>query len=280
MHETNRTCRAWKVLVRAAALVCSAVLLVGCVMPSAYVQPNANGSGGYYTSASPYTGQGYYDAYGTGPYYAGTSGWDYYGGEPSYTGAFGYYGGYAGYGAWPRFAFGIGISSIWDFPSYWGPWYTTTLPFWGRCRHRYCGRYRYHHHYDTRGGAPRPWLHRDRALVSPLAHATRVYRPSVDLADNRAARVAAFAHDHFVHAPVRQNLQPRLHGTSMRSMYRPHPSAFRINRHATRMPEASMSRNFRALPRAAPLRARPVRSRSVRPVAVPRLRGRVHTQIP
>ncbi|MGH8126195.1 MAG: hypothetical protein ACREPK_10165 [Rhodanobacteraceae bacterium] len=125
-----------------------------------YVQPDAANGGGYYTGDLTYSGQGYYDYYGTGPYYPGTSGYGYYNGTYPYYGAFGWEGGYAGdygyLGGYPyvsRFTFNIGISNVWNFPGYWGPWYSTVIPIW-RCRHRGCTRYgwRGQRHQHGQGG--------------------------------------------------------------------------------------------------------------------------------
>lgn len=257
--------------VRIAAVGLVLGLLAGCVAPYAYVQPTVS-SGGYYTGSEPYTGTGYYDYYGTGPYYPGTSGWGYYNGSFPYGGGFGYFG---GYGTWPAF-FDISFSNVWDFPGYWGPWYTTTLPLVWDCDHR-CDRRRHSHHdadhdHDAWRTTRRPWLHRDRPRVSPLAHASRIYRHDADLAIPPAVRAAAFAHDRFVHAPIGRIIQPGLREAPMRPMGAPRRAAFREPLRAVRMQRSPTPQSFRAMPRATYTPARAVRSGPAVRVIAPRTR--------
>src|SRR5690348_18474966 len=73
--------KAWGRFARAVVLGAGALALAGCATGYAFVQPDVAGGGGYYTSDGPYSGQGYYDDYGTGPYYPGTSGYGYYNGK-------------------------------------------------------------------------------------------------------------------------------------------------------------------------------------------------------
>jgi hypothetical protein len=114
---------------RLTALGAGILLLAGCATGYSFVQPDVAGGGGYYTSEGPYSGQGYYDDYGTGPYYSGTGGYGYYNGTWPYDGAYGYYG--PGYGYGPQWTFNVGISNVWNFRGYWGPWYTSGFPLAG-----------------------------------------------------------------------------------------------------------------------------------------------------
>lgn len=201
-------------LLRVAGLGLALGLLAGCVAPYAYVQPDMASSGGYYTSSEPYTGAGYYDEYGTGPYYPGTSGWGYYNGSFPYGDGFGYFGGYA---SWPVF-FNIGFSSVWDFPGYWGPWYTIILPFRSDCRHWRCGyrhdrhhsRHWHGHHRNADAVESRTWTYTDHpSTTRRTLRAPRFYRPAgTDLADRHPVHIAAFTHDRFVHAPAGHAIQP------------------------------------------------------------------------
>ena len=70
----------WARLARRILPGAGVLLLAGCATGYSFVQPDMAGSGSYYTGDGPYTGQGYYDYYATGPYYPGTSGWGYYNG--------------------------------------------------------------------------------------------------------------------------------------------------------------------------------------------------------
>ncbi len=213
------------------ALVIGILALAGCATGYSLVQPDATGSGSYYTSDGPYSGQGYYDYYGTGPYYPGTSGWGYYNGTSPYSNSFGWYGAdYGGYGYWPFFDFSVGISSVWGFPGYWGPWYSTGFPVW-ECRHRGCGHhYRGSHHHHgghdpIAGTAPRPWLKPDHAPVPPSAaregsttSTAMPDRPMARFAERHRLESTSFApHDvtrgpvrpaHAIYRPVNQSAFP------------------------------------------------------------------------
>jgi hypothetical protein len=164
--------KAWSRLARIVALGAGALALAGCATGYAFVQPDVAG-GGYYTSDGPYPGQGYYDDYGTGPYYPGTSGYGYYSGTWPDAYPFGWYGGYGNYGYWPSFTFNLGYSNAWNFPGYWGPWYAG-----GRgCARWGCGHHRHgHRHHDDHdpvvSGSPRPWLKPDHPPVPPGARGT------------------------------------------------------------------------------------------------------------
>lgn len=203
---------AWGRLARAATLGVGALVLAGCVADYAYVQPNAAGGGGYDTGDVPYSGQGYYDDYGTGPYYLGTGGYGYYNGTGPWSNTSGWYGGYDGdYGYWPSVTFNFGISSVWDFPGYWGPWYSTVIPIrgcWHGCRHDW----RRHDHHRHRGGhdpvaasSPRPWQEYGHAPASPRRGQDAVIsvptRP-VETFVNRPLPSAAFVPHDYVRAPA------------------------------------------------------------------------------
>lgn len=286
MREMNRR-QAWIRLARGAALGAGVLLLAGCATGYSFVQPDVAGSGGYYTSEGPYSGQGYYDDYGTGPYYPGTGAWGYYNGSYPYSNpyGYGYYGGNYGYG--PQWIFNLGISNVWNFPGYWGPWYTTGYSSWG-CYARRCGNH--HHHRNHKDGdkhghghdrgdhlASDPGWNPDHprrlapgtppAQTRPLSV---VQRPRADFANRRPADINAFRHDRFVQAPRQRvggrvvGVPPRLEAMEARA---PAPSAF-VNR-PTRsvapvaaMPSAA-SRAPRVMPRPmirpmVPMRAAPV----------------------
>ena len=169
--------RAWGCLARVVALGTGALALAGCATGYAFVQPDVAGGGGYYTSDAPYSGQGSL-YYGTGPYYPGTSGYGYYNGTSPYSNPFGWYDGYGDYGYWPSFTFNLGISNVWNFPGYWGPWYSTG---WG-CARWDCGHHgRRHHHHDhnpVASGSPRPWLKPDHPPVPPSSRSEDLSVPS------------------------------------------------------------------------------------------------------
>lgn len=183
------------------ALGAGILLLAGCATGYSFVQPDVAGGGGYYTSDGPYSGQGYYDDYGTGPYYSGTSGYGYYNGTWPYGGAYGYYG--AGYGYGPQWMLNVGISNVWNFPGYWGPWYSTGFPL-GGCYSWRCGsrHYRHGHHHHGSGS----WRH-DGTPTSPPDVAQTGQERGRDFAAGRerAMEVSAWRHDHMVRSP-RQGL--------------------------------------------------------------------------
>ncbi|TAM96294.1 MAG: hypothetical protein EPN40_09100 [Rhodanobacteraceae bacterium] len=159
------------------------------------MQPDAAGSGGYYTSDDAYAGQGYYGYYGTGPY----------------AGAFGWYGGYYGYGS--PFFFNLGTSNFWGFPGYWDPWYSLDFPVWV-CRDgcRYHHRHGHWQHsgwngHDPHGSviahlSPPPGIRPEHALVTPGRHNGSA-RPIGDLANRRPLDSASFAPHDFARTPVR-----------------------------------------------------------------------------
>ena len=159
----------WGRAARLVVLSAGLGVMAGCATGYAVVRPDAAGSGAYYTSDGPYSGPGYDDYHGTGPYYSGTSGYGYYGGTDPYSDPFG---GYGGYGYWPSVTLNLGISNVWDFPGYWGPWYSTGFAV-RRCWHRGCGhrgQEHHHHHWHDAVAAtsPRPWLKPDHALGPSL----------------------------------------------------------------------------------------------------------------
>ncbi len=197
---------AWARRARTAVLGVVALALAGCATGYAFVQPDVAGGGGYYTSDRPYSGQGSFD-YGTGPYYPGTGGYGYYNGTWPYSNPYGWYGGYGGYGYGPSFTFNLGISNVWNFPGYGGPWYSTgwSCARWGCGHHR-----RGHHHHDghdpVASGSPRPVLTPDHPPVPPGSRGAKPSdaepaRPMERFANRRALPSARFAHD-FVQAPV------------------------------------------------------------------------------
>lgn len=242
---------AWRRFARAAVLGAGALVLAGCATGYAFVQPDVAGRGGYYTSDGPYSGQGYYDYYGTGPYYPGTSGYGYYNGNSPYSNPYGWYGGvHGGYGYWPSFTFNPGISSVWNFPGYWGPWYSTG---WGCGRWR-CGHHgRGHHHHDkpdsVASGSPRPVLTPDHPPVPPSSRSTdppgRGPARSMERWGNRRVLPSAgFARD-VVHAPADRMERRTLNRIPAPTVATPRPAAERG--FANRRPLATPARpDFRA----------------------------------
>ena len=261
-------------LARCIVALAGAVALAGCATGYAYVQPDVADSGGYYTSDNAYTGQGYYDWYGTGPYYPGTSGWGYYNGTNPYAGAFGWYGddGYYGYGS--PFVFNLGISNVWGFPGYWGPWYSLDFPIWG-CWNG-CWHHRHHDHWrhDHWHGHADPDRH-----DSVIAHLTppRGLRPEHASVPSRWQRgpvhslahfaerrpvlpSATFAPHAFVRAPIRRAIMaPRFDAGPTRPAFRPAmPEVANFGRRSfaapALMPHAHPAPQpaFRAMPAAPP----------------------------
>lgn len=285
MRGMNRR-QGWTRLARGAALGAGVLLLAGCATGYSFVQPDVAGSGGYYTSEGPYSSRGYYDDYGTGPYYSGTSGWGYYNGSYPYSSRYGYYGGNYGYGS--PWIFNLGISNVWNFPGYWGPWYTLGYPSWG-CYARRCGNHRHHHHKDgdKHGHGPdrgdhvawKPGLNpghppRSAPGTPPVQirslPATRL--PQADFANRRPADASAFRHDRFVQAPRQQvggraiGVPARLEAMETRA---PAPRAFVNRPTGPRARVAAMPSAARTAPRVmprptfrsvAPARAAPVAS--------------------
>ena len=248
MRETKQR-PTWVRLMRVAAFGAGTLLLAGCATGYSFVQPDVAGSGGYYTGQEPYSGQGYYDDYGTGPYYPGTSGYGYYNGSYPYSNPYGYYGGNYGYG--PQWLFNVGISSVWDFPGYWGPWYTTSFPLWG-CYSWRCG-YRHHRHRHGQGhdhDGSKSWLEPDDVAIPPrLARGTPPVRvpsrpvaqqPDEGFANRGPVSAANFQHDRFVHAP-RRHVDERFIETPAGPTY------------SQRVPDESTFVDSRALPAELPM---------------------------
>lgn len=214
---------------RLAALGVGVLLLAGCATGYNFVQPDTAGSGGYYTSNGPYAGNGYYDYYGTGPNYPGTGGWGYYNGTYPYSGSFGYGGGYYGdYGYWPAFTFNLGISNVWDFPGYWGPWYSTGFPTWS-CAGRGCGGWRNHGRHDRHdhgnSDSPRPWLKPDHPPVPPRVARDTGSAPAVSIPSQPMRRPAlessTFVPGEFVRAPIRRPVETGFNRMPLRPAYMP-----------------------------------------------------------
>lgn len=206
--------------VQLAALCACALSLAGCATGYSFVQPDMAGSGGYYTSSEPYAGQGYYDDYGTGPYYPGTSGWGYYNGSWSYPGPFGWYGGYAG-GSW--FTFGFSLGGTWGFPGYWGPWYSGGYGW--RCNAPGCTQWRQHRH-DGHTDSPQPWLQPDHPPVPPqVVHgagsARPVAVPGTPLFQGSPRGLPARLPDAFVRAPIRRAVETGFHRVPAHPAYLP-----------------------------------------------------------
>lgn len=236
--------KAWGRLGCLAVLGAVLGVMAGCATGYAFVQPTAAGSGAYYASDGPYPGQGYYDYYGTGPYYPGTSGYGYYNGAYPYSDQSGWYDGEYGY--WPFFTFNVGTSNVWDFPGYWGPWYTGAFPVWG-CRRRDCGdRDRHHwrdHDYrrDRDHGrdrhtavvtSPDPWLKREPAPVpSRLARASALpvrgvpARSAERFASRPPLPSTAFAPHGVARAPVEPSGGERFMGIPARRIAMPQAPA-------------------------------------------------------
>lgn len=263
MHGPSRTSA--RRLARFAALSAGLLLLAGCATGYNFVQPEAAGSGGYYTGEEPYTGEGYYDVYGTGPYYPGTSGWGYYSGSFPFAFDFGY-GSYWGYGYSP-WVFNVGISSVWDFPGYWGPWYSVNFPIWGCGWDWGCG-YR-HHHWHGDHHPRRDWD--DTAAVYPAPHFRRDAdrpgmrprrlngAPPIETETRSAERIAAprpldsagFAQHGFVRAPIRREGRESFAGNRAMPGYAREPSVDQrsfATRREIPMPSAmtTMPRSFQA----------------------------------
>lgn len=183
--------------------------LAGCVTGYSFVQPDATGTGGYYTSAESYPVWGQ--------------------DEDADFGAYDSDAGFGDYGLYgPSFTFGLGLGSAcgWSCAGYYGgwPWYYGA-GYYGRRRH-----HGHHHHGDSvaSGPSPRPWLRPDHARVPPfhLAGGTSrpiavPERPTEGLANRRALDPASFAPRGAV-GGTRQSL-----ATPERSAYAaPRPPAF------------------------------------------------------
>lgn len=207
--------RAWGRLVRVAVLGAGALALAGCATGYAFVQPDAAGSGGYYTGDDAYAGQGYYDYFGASPYDSG---------------AFGWYGGYYSYGS--PFFFDLGISNFQGVPGYWNPWYSLNLPIWlcrDGCRHHHRHRHwqldGWHGHDPHRSVlahlSPPSGVRPEHALVSSGWFGGAAH-PVEDLANRRSPVSASFAPHGFVRMPVRlPAASPRAPGMPVGPAYLP-----------------------------------------------------------
>lgn len=243
---------AWGRAAHAAVLAAGLLALTGCVADYAYVQPDAAGSGGYYTRDLAYSGQGYYDDYGTGPYYPGTSGYGYYGPDSN---TFGWDDGVYGY--WPPVTFNFGISNVWDFPGYWGPWYSTVVPVrgcWNGCRRdwRRHDRHRHGGGYDpVATSPPDPRLKPDRPRGPPGSRGAERFarmpvRPAERFADRPPLPSTRFVPHDSVHGPDTGITGERLDGPTWRmSMPRVPAEPDFAGRRAMPMPARS---DFRAVP--------------------------------
>lgn len=262
MHGTSRS-KTWARLASITALLAGALVLAGCATGYAFVQPEAAGSGGYYTGDEPYTGQGYYDVYGTGPYYPGTSGWGYYNGSFPFAFNFGYYGGYFGnYGYWSPWIFNFGVSSVWDFPGYWGPWYSIDIPIFGcdwHCRHRdHHWRDDHHRHGQGDTAIAEPSPHRWRNFDHPHVNSRGLNgAPAVAERAWAARRVAprplapaSFASRRFVRAPIRQEGRENFVGQRALPAYGTSADhrGFATNRMIPMPSVTAMPRDFQAPP--------------------------------
>ena len=250
MQATLRS-GAWGHAARLGVLSAGLGLMAGCATGYAVVQPDAAGSGAYYPSDGPYSGQGSL-YYGTGPYYPGTSGYGYYSGADPYSGPLG------GYGYWPSVTLDLGISNGWDFPGYWGPWYSTGFPL-RRCWHRGCGhRWQEHHHHHWHDAvattSPRPWLKPDHSLVPPLRArgperpVQMSERPVERFANRRPLSSTEFAPHEFAREPVN-----RLSGADFAGM----PMPPRIPEFANPRVTPTARQDFQTAPRPAPFRQAP-----------------------
>lgn len=286
MRNPDRS-NSWNRGARLALLGVGVLLLAGCATGYSFVQPDMAGSGGYYTGDSSYTGQGYYDYYGTGPYYPGTGGWGYYNGTWPYSDPYGWYGGY-GYGS--SLTFGFGTSNVWGFPGYWGPWYSSN---WG-CGGYGCGgwRHRHHHRHDPGSDKPKPWLKpdhppvppriaRDVGSAPPIALPARPVprRPIEGFANRRPLESTAFAPHDFVRAPVRRPVDAGINAMPIRRAHvppRPNESGFAFRREV-RVPQAAPRESRPVSPQPAFRSPTPPPVRAVAPP--PRQDRRVDTKI-
>lgn len=217
---------------RLAVLGAGALLLAGCATGYSFVQPDMAGSGGYYTSDGSYSGQGYYDYYGTGPYYPVTSGWGYYAGTWPYSDPYGWYGGYE---VGSSLTFGFGFSDTWGVPGYWGPWYSSN---WGCASWYGCGGWRHdrhHRHHNHDPASPKPWLTPDHPPVPPrvvrgTGSARPVAMPSRPTVRHVLHASPASLPNEFVHAPLRRPLGTNPSPMPWRPAHMPTESAFADHR--------------------------------------------------
>lgn len=237
--------KAWGRFVRIAALGAGVLALAGCATGYAFVQPDAAGSGGYYTSDGSYPG--YYGD--SGPYFPGPYDSGYYD-----FGGFGYDTVYG-----PSFTFGLGFGNVcgWTCAGLYGgwPWYAGGFGYpypWGWYR---TGRNRHHHHRDghdpvASGPAPHSWPGPGRPPIYPRARrgsppaVAMPARPMEDFAHRRPLDSASFAPHDFVRVPIQRP------GTE------PHPTGMPAPAYVPSLPEAPVfgrgQIESRAVPMAAP----------------------------
>ncbi|HEX7326256.1 MAG TPA: hypothetical protein VF292_13035 [Rhodanobacteraceae bacterium] len=255
---------AWSRLACIAALGIGAALLAGCATESAYVQPSAAGSGGYYTSSTTVYPAGSY--YNDDVYTPDWYGWGGFGSGWPYVGSVGFgWGWNPGFGSyWPGFPFGLGVTSFFGFGGwpvgwYTAPWYTSNLPLLSSCLYRNCGRWRHgfwrygnrgfgrwnHYRWNRGRWANRRWNRahwnhvRGNRLWQHASGTTVTAARGTPLLDRRHTswvlpplrssvvhvNRAAFARNRFVRAPVRAAGQRRAL-TAPPPMYR--ASAYRM----------------------------------------------------
>lgn len=269
--------------------VCAAaVALAGCATGYDLVQPQASGSGSYYTGAGPY-GSGY----AAGSYYPDAYGYSYL--QPYvFTSAFDF--GFPGAFGWGYpWAFAGGPGYAWG----WGGWgygyapsynYFALPPVWG-CGYHHCRRHHrnWRHHDRAHGGHASSFTTGELATRPSLAPADRIGRYPGLRADAFAARrlTPALVTDRpLVHAPIRHlDLAPsaglRLDGVERAAMradarYFDAARAPRIGSDMQALRPAPARRDFAPAPafRAArpAARARPVRMLPMRSFSPPPMR--------
>jgi len=275
---------------RTVVLGAGVLALTGCATGYMFVHPDGAGGGGYYTSDGAYPGPGYYDDYGTGAYYPGTRGYGYYDATSPYPSASGWYDGYyGGYGYRSSFIFSLGVSNVWGFPGYWGPWYSGNFPIWGcgwGCRHGWR-----HDHHGRQGdhdpvatAPPRPWLKPDHPRVPPRHGPPSAplvaipARPAERFPNRRPLPSATFVPHDFARAPISRIAAERFVGMPVGSVARPRVAAEPgfVNRRELPMP---VRQEFRAAPHPV---ARPAPAPGFAPAArpPPRRADSSRTEIP
>lgn len=267
------------------ALLCAAVIaLAGCATGYDLVQPQASGSGSYYTGAGPY-GSGYV----AGSYYPDAGVYGYSSLQPYFfTSAFDFDFGFPGAFGW-GYPWGYGFGNLWpaSFGGPWGfgytvPWYSVGIPpVWGACRWR-CGRHHRRHgqnwdhaHAGERGAdmTASTWLSVDQPHLVRGLH-TPEYGMRPEAFSARRISPAMMVERPLVRAPMqRMNMaRPiRFDGAEMAGM-RPAPTmrsfapapAFRSARSmaASRPVRAMPMPTFSPPPAPMPAPSRPVTSRS------------------
>lgn len=235
--------KAWSLLARSAAAVGGALVLAACATGYAWVQPEAAGSGSYYTDTAP----GYY--YDEAPDWYNATGFGY---DDIYG---------------PSLTFGLGLASPcgWTCAGYFGgwPWYYDYPHEW---RHR---RHHHHHRGDPVASASpsHSWIHPDYPRVMPYPGRGGVSviavpaRPVEGFASRRPLASASFAPRDFERPSM-----PQPSGIESRPVYRtPGISAF-TERPMQADPVRSAPPHAFARPAAAPsfapVRAAPSRSSS------------------